>query len=280
MSQVWIVTGSSRGLGLAIAQAALAAGHRVIATSRNGQLNPALKQYEDKVLAMPLDVKSAENQLFEDIIAQAVNHFGRIDVLVNNAGYGQLTHFEETDEEQIRSAFETNVMGLMRMTRSVLPVMRKQQSGHVINISSVAGYCGGGAVYSATKFAVTGFTTSLAQEVASFGIKVTNVAPGFFRTDFLDRSSVQMTSACLIEDYESARQWRHTFIEQANHNQGGDPAALGRLLVEIAAVAKPPVHLPVGEDAIRDIVQYQQALSEDINAWQDKSGKETAMSLS
>ncbi|CAM2157941.1 hypothetical protein PT2222_470031 [Paraburkholderia tropica] len=190
MPQVWFITGASRGLGRAIANAALAAGHSVVATTRTGTFADESAEHSDRLLVLPLDVREPAQHPYTSAVEAAVARFGRIDVLVNNAGYGLLTLFEETDEAQVRAAFETNVFGLMRVTRAVLPVMRRQRSGHVFNISSMAGYVGGGAMYSATKFAVTGFTESLAFELNPFGVKVTNVAPGYFRTDFLDGSSV------------------------------------------------------------------------------------------
>jgi NAD(P)-dependent dehydrogenase (short-subunit alcohol dehydrogenase family) len=271
MSQVWIITGASRGLGRAIANAALAAGHSVVATSRNGTFENVEPTHRDRLLVLPLDVTSQDERPYAAVVESAIARFGRIDVLVNNAGYGLLTPFEETDESQVRSVFETNVLGLMRVTRAVLPVMRRQRSGHVISISSLAGYVGGGAMYSSTKFAVTGFTESLAFELKPFGIKVTNVAPGYFRTDFLDASSVQTSPRHKLADYEPLRQGMQAFIEQANHNQTGDPSALGRLLVEVAATDSPPVHLPVGADAIGAIEQREGSLMAEIHAWRQKS---------
>ncbi|MBN3853987.1 SDR family NAD(P)-dependent oxidoreductase [Paraburkholderia sp. Ac-20340] len=271
MSQVWFITGASRGLGRAIANAALAEGHSVVATTRNGSFTDVGAEHRDRLLVMPLDVTAPELSAYTEVVDAAIARFGRIDVLVNNAGYGALTLFEESDEAQVRAAFETNVFGLMRVTRAVLPSMRRQMAGHLFNISSLAGYVGGGALYSATKFAVTGFTESLAVELSPFGIKVTNVAPGYFRTDFLDSSSVQFKTANELPDYETSRQARLGFLQQANHNQNGDPDALGRLLVHVASTNHPPLHLPVGMDAIDGIEQHQRALSTDIATWRDKS---------
>lgn len=204
-------------------------------------------------------------------MAAALAKFGRIDVLVNNAGYGQLTLFEETADAHLRAAFETNVFGLTRVTRAVLPTMRRRKSGHVISISSMAGYVGGAAVYSATKFAVTGFTESLAFELASFGIKVTNVAPGYFRTDFLDATSAQAEPSQKLLDYDEVRQTLGAFVAEANHKQAGDPEALGRLLVDIAGSETPPLHLPVGADAIGAIEQRQTVLMHEISEWRDRA---------
>jgi len=271
MPQVWFITGASRGLGRAIANAALAAGHSVVATTRNGAFAEESGERSKRLLVLPLDVAEPTQQAYTTAVELAIARFGRIDVLVNNAGYGLLTLFEEAGEAETRAAFETNVFGMMRVTRAVLPVMRRQRAGHVFNISSMAGYVGGGAMYSATKFAVTGFTESLALELKPFDIKVTNVAPGFFRTDFLDSSSVRAEAAHELPDYDASRQARLGFLQQANHNQSGDPVALGRLLVDVASVEHPPVHLPVGADAIGGIEQHQRDLLADINAWRDKS---------
>lgn len=271
MSQVWFITGASRGLGRAIADAALAAGHSVVATTRSGAFVTSEKKHADQLLVLPLDVANPAETAYRAAVDAAIAKFGRIDVLINNAGYGLLSLFEETDEAQLRAAFETNVFGLIRVTRAVLPVMRRQRSGHIFCISSMAGYVGGGAMYSTTKFAVSGFVESLAFELSAFGIKTTNVAPGYFRTDFLDGSSLHTQPAHKIADYDILREVLGTFVQQSNHNQVGDPAALGRLLVEVANSASPPVHLPVGADAISAIEQRQNVLMADINAWRDQT---------
>ncbi|MFI6743260.1 SDR family oxidoreductase [Nonomuraea sp. NPDC050451] len=271
MSQVWLITGASRGLGRAIADAALAAGHSVVATTRSGMLDNTDPRFSDRLLVLPLDVTTSDERVYASLVESAMDHFGRIDVLVNNAGRGMLIHFEETDEAQVHELFETNVFGLMRVTRAVLPIMRQQRSGHIFNLSSAAGYVGGAAMYSATKFAVTGFTESLAIELHPFGIKATNVAPGYFRTDFLDGSSVQASPARELADYERSRTGMRSFAEQANHQQVGDPAALGRLLVEVAAAEHPPVHLAVGGDCIEEIEQHQRTLMSDIDTWREKA---------
>ncbi|MEV6588740.1 SDR family NAD(P)-dependent oxidoreductase [Streptomyces acidicola] len=271
MSQVWLITGASRGLGRAIAIAALEAGHSVAATTRSGVLDDVDPRFSDRLLVLPLDVTAPDEQVYSSVVESVTERFGRIDVLVNNAGHGILVCFEETDDAQVRELFETNVFGLMRVTRAVLPVMRQQRSGHIFNLSSLAGYVGGNAMYSATKFAVTGFTESLAFELSPFGIKATNVGPGYFRTDFLDSSSITDRPANELADYKASREQIRSFAEQANHQQAGDPAALGRLLVEVAASEHPPVHLPVGADCIEAVEQHQSSLASDVDAWRDKS---------
>jgi NAD(P)-dependent dehydrogenase (short-subunit alcohol dehydrogenase family) len=272
MSQVWIITGAGRGLGRAIAGAALAASHSVLATTRSGTADiESGDPTSDRLLVMPLEVTTPDQRLFNGIAEAAVSRFGRIDVLVNNAGYGTTVIFEESDESQIRAIFETNVFGLMRMTRAVLPVMRRQGSGHVFNVSSMAGYVGGSALYSATKFAVTGYTESLALELRPFGITATNVAPGYFRTDFLDPSSDHSTPSCELSDYDTFRNLRNSFVRDRNHTQTGDPAALGKLLVAVARSARPPVHLPIGADAIKAIEKHERDLAADLAAWQEQA---------
>jgi NAD(P)-dependent dehydrogenase (short-subunit alcohol dehydrogenase family) len=272
MSQVWLVTGSSRGLGRAIADAALDAGHSVTATAR-GELRSTEVPEGDRLLPLRLDVTARDEQAYTDVVDAAVSRFGRIDVLVNNAGYGLITAFEETDEEDLRAVFETNVFGLMRLTRAVLPVMRRQRSGHIFNVSSAAGYrpSQGPVPYKMSKFAVTGFSMALAAEVQPFGIAVTNVAPGMFRSDFLDQSSIRLDPGRPLEDYAASRAFMTDLIQKANHAQTGDPAALGRLLVEVASSESPPLHLPVGADGVDAMEELQRSLAQDLDVWRERS---------
>ena len=173
-AKVWLITGASRGMGHAIMEAALAAGHCVAAVSRSGEITTHIEDGAAQLLPYALDVTNTEQAVFDRMAEAVVKHFGRIDVLVNNAGHGQFTYFEESDEQQIRDVFETNLFGLMRVTRAVLPVMRRQHAGHIFNISSAAGYSGvGPSIYHTSKFAVTGFSESLAFETEQFGIRVT-----------------------------------------------------------------------------------------------------------
>lgn len=191
MNKTWFITGATRGIGAAIAKAALDAGNKVVATGRKLEaVNQALGTAEN-LLPLALDVTRADQ--VEIAVRTAIERFGRIDVLVNNAGYGLMGPFEETAPEDIRAQFETNVFGLMAVTRAVMPGMRQQRSGRIFNISSVAGLKGvwGASPYNASKFAVEGFSQAIAQELAPFGVCVTSVSPGFFRTDFLDLSSAK-----------------------------------------------------------------------------------------
>ncbi|MFN6996648.1 MAG: oxidoreductase [Aquincola tertiaricarbonis] len=250
MSKVWFITGAGRGIGAHIANAALAAGHRVVATGRNlEQLQQAYAGHGERVLCLRLDATQEADAVAA--VAQATERFGRIDVLVNNAGYGQLGLFEEVGAEDVERQFQTNVFGLMHVTRAVLPVMRRQRQGHVFNLSSIGGFMGfdGASIYCAAKFAVEGFSESLAPEVAPFGIRVTVVEPGFFRTDFLDAKSVRYGSR-RIEDYAGASGQNRSTYEAYNHQQPGDPARLGRVMVTLADMPEPPLHFVAGSDAV------------------------------
>lgn len=251
MSKVWFITGAGRGIGAQVAQAALEAGDRVVVTGRNvAQLQAAYAAYGEKVLALKLDA-SLEGDAIAAVEA-AHARFGSIDVLVNNAGYGQLGLFEEVTPDDIERQFHTNVFGTMHVTRAVLPLMRRQRRGHIMNFASVGGFMGfdGASVYCAAKFAVEGFSESLALEVAPFGINVTIVEPGFFRTDFLDKSSVRY-GAHKISDYEKVAGESLTNYESYNHKQPGDPVKLGQVLVEVANLQEPPLHFVAGSDAIQ-----------------------------
>jgi NAD(P)-dependent dehydrogenase (short-subunit alcohol dehydrogenase family) len=248
-TRTWFITGANRGIGLETARAARTAGHRVVATSRcSGTVVDAFGNDND-VLALDLDVTQPAQ------IAAAVDaakaRFGRIDVLVNNAGYGHLGLFEETSDADARTQFETNVFGLMDVTRAVLPVMRAQRFGRVLNLSSVAGFSGFAmaGLYCASKFAVEGFSLSLAQEVLEFGIHVTLVAPGFIRTDFLDPSSYRLPDAS-IPDYAVLDAALRGAYLPMNHLQPGDPVRLAQALVQLAASDNPPLRWSAGSDAV------------------------------
>lgn len=250
MSKIWFITGAGRGIGAEIAKAALAAGDRVVATGRRiEQLDAAYSAHGDRVLSVGLEIGDERDAVVA--VEAALARFGRIDVLVNNAGYGQLGLFEEVAHADVESQFQTNVFGLMHATRAVLPAMRKQRGGHILNVASVGGFMGfeNASIYCASKFAVEGFSESLALEVAPFGIRVTVVEPGFFRTDFLDKSSVRFGSQT-IADYEQASSESRTTYDSYNHQQPGDPIKLGRLLVELAAMPAPPLHFVAGSDAV------------------------------
>lgn len=250
MSKVWFITGAGRGIGAHIAQAAIAAGDKVVAAARSlEQLNATFAGANpDQVALVQLDV--AREEQAAAAIQAAVERFGRIDVLVNNAAYGLLGNFEELSSQEIDQQFGVNVFGVMHVLRAALPVLRRQRSGHVMNISSIAGRTGfdGAAVYCATKYAIEGLSSSLALELARFGIHVTSVEPGFFRTDFLDQSSVRYGKK-VIEDYAA-----HGTVEGAygayHGKQLGDPAKLATVVLRLAAMDKPPQHFLAGSDAL------------------------------
>ncbi|MFM0757380.1 oxidoreductase [Paraburkholderia strydomiana] len=249
MTKTWFITGANRGLGLAIARSILDAGHQVVATARNPeQITTQLGDYGSRLLAVKLDVTRPEE--VDAAVAAARQTFGGVDVLVNNAGYGQLGWFENTSDEQIRNQFETNVFGAMHVTRAVLPLMRERRSGHVFTISSVAGIyaVAGSSTYSASKFAVEGWMEGLAEEIRPLGIRATIVEPGFFRTDFLDSTSVSY-GAYDLEDYRSAVKQFIEWHNNMNHRQAGDPARLGHVLIELSDMAQPPVRFAAGSDA-------------------------------
>lgn len=261
MSKVWFITGASRGLGAEIAKAALAAGERVAATGRDADAVQRTLGGHGAVLPLGLDVKDPVG--IAAAVDTAASHFGRIDVLVNNAGYGHLGIFEESTPEEVRAQFDTNVFGLMEVTRAVLPVMRHQRAGHIINISSIGGVTGFASctLYGSSKFAVEGFSENLHFDVAPFGIHVTVVEPGFFRTDFLDQSSVRYTSKSL-EDYANVTEMTRAGYDDHNHQQLGDPSKLGPALMQLVRTANPPLHLLLGSDAVKfaeDAVARRQA---------------------
>lgn len=271
MSRVWLITGAGRGLGAEIAKAALAAGDRVVATGRSReQVEKTFAGEGERVLSLALDVTDAAQA--GSAVAAAVERFGRIDVLVNNAGYGLMGMFEENPPEAIERQYATNVFGLMHVTRAVLPVMRRQRSGRIFNITSIGGLRGvaGWSAYCSTKFAVEGFSESLAPELAPFGIQVTAVEPGAFRTDFLDPSSVQH-GWTVIDDYaELSAEHRSTWGER-NHQQAGDPAKLGAALVTLASAEHQPIHWVVGTDAVTWATGKIAALSEELERWRELS---------
>ncbi|MEH2063819.1 MAG: SDR family NAD(P)-dependent oxidoreductase [Nostoc sp.] len=253
MSKVWLITGAGSGIGTGIVKAALHSGDRVVATGRNlDKVRNALRDVASENLAfVQLDV-SDEVQA-KTAVEEAVKQFGRIDVLVNNAGYSLLGNFEEMTTAEIERQFATNFYGVVYLMRAALPIMRQQRSGHIINISSVAGVVGFKhcAAYAASKFAVEGISLSVAVEVEGFGIKMTLVEPGFFRTDLLDDQNVRWPTNA-IEDYAAEGNVQETWSAY-NGMQQGDPAKLGDALVKIAGMENPPKLFVAGSDALAAI---------------------------
>jgi NAD(P)-dependent dehydrogenase (short-subunit alcohol dehydrogenase family) len=263
--KTWFITGASRGFGLRIARLALARGDNVVATARQPQAVLSALENHPQLLALPLDVTD-ENAAVE-AASRAVARFGRIDVLVNNAGYGLLGAVEEATGDEVRRLYETNVFGLLNVTRAVLPVMRRQRSGHVINMSSVGGYMAyhGWGVYGSTKFAVEGITEALAQELKPLGINATVVEPGFFRTDFLDASSLATTRE--IADYRETVGAMRQFAAGANHQQPGDPHKLACAMLLLADAANPPTRLALGSDTVARIQAKNALVERELNDW-------------
>jgi NAD(P)-dependent dehydrogenase (short-subunit alcohol dehydrogenase family) len=271
VSKVWFITGAGSGIGAATARAAVKAGDRVVATGRNlDKVRRALADLAgDSVAFVALDV-SSETQA-QAAAEAAVTAFGRIDVLVNNAGYSLLGNFEELTTEDIQGLMATNFYGVMFVMRAVLPIMRKQRSGRIINISSLAGvigfkHCG---AYSAAKFAVEGLSQAVAQEVEPFGIRITTVAPGFFRTDLLDPANVKYAKGS-IGDY-AAEGAAEDMWSGYHGSQQGDPAKLGEVLVTIAAMADPPKQFLAGSDAVAAFKPVIEARLEDLRLHEDLS---------
>lgn len=268
--KVWFITGATRGIGAEIARVVLAAGHQVVATGRSPEaVAKALGQHENLLIAK-LDVTSDKQA--HAAVQAAVDRFGRIDVLVNNAGYGQLGWFENVSDAQIRRQFETNVFGAMSLTRLVLPLMRQQRSGYVFTISSIGGLLSsaGGTIYCASKFAVEGWMEGLAQEVLPLGIHTTVIEPGFFRSDFLDASSVAYGEHN-IQDYAEANQQVQAFYDSMNHQQHGDPAKLGRLMIQFTEMENPPIRFLAGSDAVERVREKVESLRQGIEQWQEHS---------
>ncbi|MEH0195508.1 oxidoreductase [Caulobacter sp. CCNWLY153] len=269
--RTWFVTGASRGLGADIVRAVLAAGDRVVATARNRQsLVETLGPDTDNLLSLALDVTRPDQ--VQAAVDAALARFGRIDVLVNNAGYGHLSVFEESTAADAQAQYDTNVFGLMHVTRAVLPAMRAQRSGRIFNVSSVGGIVGGesGTLYCASKFAVEGFSESLAGEVRRFGIHVTVVEPGFFRTDFLEPTSVRHASHA-IDDYAQVAADLKAFYDARSRNQAGDPLRLGQALVTLANAERPPVRWCAGTDALAMVQAKIDSLQGELDAWRDLS---------
>jgi NAD(P)-dependent dehydrogenase (short-subunit alcohol dehydrogenase family) len=267
--KVWFVTGASRGFGLEIVKEALGYGDLVVATVRNSpELLASKLGNPDNLSAVVLDVTN--EQQANEAAGQAIKRFGRIDVLVNNAGFGLLSAVEEATNEEVKRNFEVNVFGLLNVTRAVLPYMRKERSGHVINISSVGGLTGniGWGVYGSTKFAVEGLTEAMAKELAPLGIHATVVEPGLFRTEFLDVTSLTRTSR-VIDDYAGTVGEMRSFATEVNKKQPGDPVKLAKALILLANAEKPPVHLPMGKDTLTFFKEKMDLFEKDIEVWFD-----------
>jgi NAD(P)-dependent dehydrogenase (short-subunit alcohol dehydrogenase family) len=268
--KIWFITGAGRGMGVDIAKAALAAGNAVVATGRNPHAVAEAVGAADDLLAVKLDVTSPADA--EAAVQAAVDRFGRIDVLVNNAGNFEAGYFEELTPEQIARQLAATLVGPMNVTRAVLPVMRKQRSGHVVTISSSAGFTGVefGSAYAASKWGVEGWMESLAPEVEPFGIHTTIVNPGFFRTELLTKELTTYAAAS-IDDYAERSASMREFWESMNGKQGGDPAKLAQALLAIVAKEQPPLRFIAGADAIAQAEAKLAERQQQIDAYRDLS---------
>lgn len=266
MEKIWLITGCSTGFGRALASHVLSIGQKVVVTARNiSDISDLVVGYESNALALSLDVTK------QDQIAQAVTktieRFGRIDVLVNNAGIGYFGAIEESEDDAVRNMFEINFFGLASMTKAVLPIMRKQRSGHIINISSVGGLVAFPALgyYNASKFAVDGLSESLSKEVAHLGIRVTIVAPSGFRTDWAGRSAEN--SKIVIADYADTAGANKSFIRGYSGNQPGDPNRAAQAIVKAVESKDPPLRLLLGAAALKGATGKLEVLKKDFDEW-------------
>ncbi|WP_027378339.1 SDR family NAD(P)-dependent oxidoreductase [Chryseobacterium daeguense] len=268
--KVWFVTGASKGLGLVLVKKLLSEGFQVAATSRSVEslISEIGESSED---FLPLSVSLTDNNDVKSTISKTVEHFGKIDVVVNNAGYGQLGTLEELSDEEARANFDVNVFGTLNVIRNAMPYLRNQKSGHIFNISSIGGFSGnfpGWGIYCSTKFAVAGLTESLAEEAKDFGIHATVVYPGYFRTDFLTKDSVR-TPKNSIEAYEAARNSEQAHLNEINGNQPNDPEKGAEVLIAISKEQNPPVHLLLGVGTMEYLNNKIETISNDAKNWKD-----------
>ena len=265
MSKVWFITGSSRGFGNSLTKAVLDAGHQVVATARRPeQLAGLVETYGDRVRTVKLDVTSPGDAA--KAAALALEAFGRIDVVVNNAGYGFCGAFEEMTDDEFKGQIDTNFWGVVHVTRAVLPILRKQGFGHIIQITSIGGRLGvpGMSGYHAAKFAVEGMSESIAQEIKPLGLKMTIVEPGGFRTDWAGAS---MAYAKPIEAYASSVGAIRGYMEQHAGHQPGDPAKGAAAILKLVDLAEPPLRLPLGSDAMAFLRRSYTNSAEELERW-------------
>lgn len=269
MNKVWFVTGASQGLGLTLVKKLLANGFHVAATSRNAQ---ALKDAvglidKDRFLALGVDLNNPDS--IEESVRQTINVFGRIDVLVNNAGYGMTGTLEDLSHEDIGKILDVNVLAVINVTKSILPLMRQQRSGYIFNVGSVAGFVGapGWSVYSATKAAVAAFSEVLALDVQEFGIHVTVLEPSGFRTGFLTEHSLAYKESA-IEGYEAVKQTQARYLA-ADGKQPGDPEKAAEILIALSATEQVPVHLYLGADAYNRVAAKLSDMQQELEQWKE-----------
>lgn len=263
--KTWFITGASRGIGAEIAKAVLATGDQLIATARR---KTDLHEFESNPNVLTLSLDITDEAQVQAAVADALERFGQIDVLVNNAGFGILGGVEETSAQEVERVYRTNVFGLLNVIRAVLPSMRQRRSGHIINLSSIGGYRApaGWGVYSSTKFAVEGITEALHDELAPLGIHATVVEAGYFRTNFLDGSSLQRT-AIEIEDYAETVGKVRQIASDLSYQQPGDPVKLAQAMIQLANAETPPLRLPLGTDTLKAIAQKNAYVEQETAQW-------------
>jgi NAD(P)-dependent dehydrogenase (short-subunit alcohol dehydrogenase family) len=270
MSKVWFITGCSTGFGRELAKEVLAGGYKAAVTSRNtDDVKDIVADYPDTAIAVKLDVTKADE--ITAAIEQITQKFGTIDVLVNNAGIGYFGAIEESEEDEVRRMFEINFFGLANVTKAVLPIMRKQRSGHILNIASIGGLVSFPAVgfYNATKYAVDGFSEALSKETAPLGIKVTVIAPSGFRTDWAGRSA--NNSKIVIDDYKETAETNKNNIRGYSGKQPGDPVCAAKAMVAVVESANPPLRLLLGEAALKGARNKLELLKKDFDTWAETS---------
>jgi NAD(P)-dependent dehydrogenase (short-subunit alcohol dehydrogenase family) len=268
--KVWLVTGSASGLGRNIAEAVLASGDRLVATARDPRrLHDLVQKYGDQIRTAPLDV--ADEDVAYRAVQAAVDAFGRLDVVVNNAGYGDIAPFEQLSAERFKSLFDTNFYGVVNLTRAALPIMRKQKLGYILQISSVGGRLAvaGGAGYHAAKWAVGGFTEALAQEVAPFGVKVCALEPGGMRTNWGARASKEIPD--LFPDYEASVGAVFEILKSHWGHETSDPGKVAQVVLRLAASDRVPAHLLLGSDAVQYAGQAEATRAADAERWREVS---------
>jgi len=268
--KVWFVTGASKGLGLALVKKLLAKNYRVAAATRNAQSLIA-EIGEKSETFLPLELNLTDNEDVQSAVVKTVDHFGQLDVVVNNAGYGQIGTLEELTDKEARANFDINVFGTLNVIRNTVPYLREQKSGHLFNISSIGGYFGnfpGWGIYCATKFAVAGLTESLAEEIKEFGVHATVVYPGYFRTDFLSKDSVK-TPENPIQVYETARSSEQAHLNEINGNQPNDPEKGAEALIAISELQNPPVHFLLGTGTSEFLDAKIKAITDDAKQWEN-----------
>jgi len=269
--KVWFITGSNKGIGAAIAKEALAQGYNVVAATRKTEEAEQNLGSHPNLLIVKLDISN--DQQVENAVKATMDRFGRIDVLVNNAGYGLLGYFEEMSEDSIRSQFETNVFGTMKLTRAILPIMRTQKSGFVVTVSSTSGIrvVAGGSVYSASKFALEGWSEGMNIDMKPFGIRFMLLEPGAFRTDFANENASMQLPDLQVEAYNEARENLANVFRTMNGTQSGDPAKLAKGLIKVVNSEDAPVRLLISKPAISLIDTYYKNRYAEFEKWQEVS---------